>query len=1350
MKNEQATLSSEQFEKHPTLLWSNKIGGWTSIAQNVLISQDGSFIIAGCNDGKIYFFNREGKLLWNYKIASWLGGINNISISQDGSYIAAGSTNGKIYFFNREGKLLWNYKSDWMASMRSVSVSRDGTHIAAGSSDFSIYFFNRDGELLWSHKTDNSVEDVSVSQDGLYITAGSGDKKFYFFDQQGKLLWSYKTDNTVEGVSISQDGSYTALRSKDKNIYFFNRDGEMLWSFEISNQIQIISISHDGLYLAAGSKDNKIYFFDCTGKLMWSYETGNTVNDISISEDNYCIVAGSKDNKIYSFDCQGDLLWSNETGSEVNGISISPDSKYVAAVNFQGNVFLYKNEAETVDKNTYKHSTLLWDYDTGSPVKAVSVSSDGTYIAAGSGKKTYLLNHQGKLLWSHKIGGFLSNVQSVSVSSDGAYIAAGSDSNLVNFFNQEGKQLWSYKTGGWVSSVSVSSDGTYIAAGSGENKIYLFNRKGELLMDYQTGGIVRGISISPDGIYIAAGSGKTVYFINKEGKLLWDHNTGSFVKAVSVSSDGIYIAAGSGKKTYFFNQEGKLLWTDKTGGGGVSISSDGSYLAAGSNKIHFFNREGKLLWSYSAGWNVWDLSVSRDDSFFAAGSKDNNISFLKLDFGIIAFNNFKKLIEDAEKLKLIIPDITNIEEAYEKGDHTGINQEFEKLKPVISSFKDSSSALQSFESQDLVSGSAQRLYTNAQNAFNTGLFRNAFELSEKAKMEIETTSKKAFEAREALNKAQESLGSLKLNKELTTVVKDIYSSAEEAYIAGRYSDVKDKISEAQNIRQIGPTCKKTINELKKLIGDAETLELKFPDITYIEKAYDKGEYDRAIDEAKKLLHDLSLEISKAKPEILLEPEITNFKLNTGTKIKILLQNKSNIPAISIELNILYDELVDKDYLTFRILSGIERLDQGKPGTIEVWHKFTEEGDLPLIFLLRYKDTLGREYEKKQMVWVHISSEIPYQEVMDTAQIISHPGHISSFPPELEKFYQKPEYVGRGGFGVVFKAKRKSDGLWVAVKVPISMDASTGKTFVKEITAWQNLKHENIVELYDLNVLPIPYLELEYMENKNLQELKKPVEVEAATQMIFEIAQGLRYAHSKGVIHRDLKPQNVLLTRDLTPKIIDWGLSKIMIDSKTSSEYGFSPLYATPEQISPKKFGIPDERTDIYQLGMIFYELATGKPPFKGEDFSEIGFAIINDEPELPSAINPEFGQFDDIILRCLKKQPDDRYRSIDEFQHELADVLKLEYTRSLERSVGDLKRSCIYCGDLVLLHARIGDVEDALKYAVDMMNYTKKEFKEDLEDIVKQLDYLAGRKQQIGDELMTRIKVILHQLKMGR
>ena len=250
-----------------------------------------------------------------------------------------------------------------------------------------------------------------------------------------------------------------------------------------------------------------------------------------------------------------------------------------------------------------------------------------------------------------------------------------------------------------------------------------------------------------------------------------------------------------------------------------------------------------------------------------------------------------------------------------------------------------------------------------------------------------------------------------------------------------------------------------------------------------------------------------------------------------------------------------------------------------------------------------------------------------------------------FPRELENKYTEITFVGRGGIAWVFSAIRKTDGIKVAVKIPISFDEVTGKCFLNEIAAWETLCHPNIVEVTAVNILPIPYVEMEFVPS-SLEAIEKPLPVWKAVHLITGIVDGLRYAHEHGFIHRDIKPHNILLTEDLVPKITDWGMSKVLAaDIKKSSIAGFSLSYAAPEQVSPTEFGRTDERTDVYQLGVVFYELVTGSLPFGGESIVEVGNAILRDPPIPPSEYNPDAEAVEKIILKCLAKNPKDRYAS---------------------------------------------------------------------------------------------------------
>ena len=255
-----------------------------------------------------------------------------------------------------------------------------------------------------------------------------------------------------------------------------------------------------------------------------------------------------------------------------------------------------------------------------------------------------------------------------------------------------------------------------------------------------------------------------------------------------------------------------------------------------------------------------------------------------------------------------------------------------------------------------------------------------------------------------------------------------------------------------------------------------------------------------------------------------------------------------------------------------------------------------------------------------------------------------------------------------------------------------------------------------------------------------------IEIERVAWSIFNIAEGLKYAHKQKIIHRDLKPQNILLSQGI-PKISDWGLSKVLAESTTSTTTAFTPYYASPEQISGD---FKDERTDIFQLGIIFYELVIGELPFKGDNLVEIGMAIATKQPALPSEINPEAKEVEEIIMKCLEKDKEKRYQSVKELQKDLAEYLKIEYSKSLRESLSrkDFSRSGYYCGELLLINMKLGSAE-ALKYALDYKKYVGKEFKKEAEKICEHLKYCLENNIEISEEFVKKASVFVHQVRMG-
>ena len=275
-------------------------------------------------------------------------------------------------------------------------------------------------------------------------------------------------------------------------------------------------------------------------------------------------------------------------------------------------------------------------------------------------------------------------------------------------------------------------------------------------------------------------------------------------------------------------------------------------------------------------------------------------------------------------------------------------------------------------------------------------------------------------------------------------------------------------------------------------------------------------------------------------------------------------------------------------------------------------------------------------------------------------------------------------LGAGGFATVYKAVNK-EGKEVAIKLPKfldeTVDISVLQKFKAEADIWRKLRHRSIVEFYDSDIRPIPYMSIELMEGGNLAGLlkKRRLSVEEAKSLIVQVVDAISYAHRMASVHRDLKPENILFTSDGIPKISDWGIGKFMASDSVSKTVGTKGTfaYAAPEQFSRNRFGEIDWSTDIFQMGIVFYEMLTGQNPFFHEDPVMIMANITSEPVDPPSAVNPAVPpEMDDLVMKCLEKHKEDRWRA-DVMLHELKQMEQrrrnnlAKYRRSLERALAD-------------------------------------------------------------------------------
>lgn len=266
--------------------------------------------------------------------------------------------------------------------------------------------------------------------------------------------------------------------------------------------------------------------------------------------------------------------------------------------------------------------------------------------------------------------------------------------------------------------------------------------------------------------------------------------------------------------------------------------------------------------------------------------------------------------------------------------------------------------------------------------------------------------------------------------------------------------------------------------------------------------------------------------------------------------------------------------------------------------------------------------------------------------------------------KLDGRYEITELIGVGGMAEVYKGVDVIDNKPVAIKI-LKKEYAENEEFLRrfrnESKAIAVLSHPNIVRIYDVGFSErIQYIVMEYIDGITLKEYieeEKILTWKDTIHFVIQILRALQHAHDKGIVHRDIKPQNIMMFSDGTIKVMDFGIAKFAREEgKTATDQAIGSVhYISPEQASGD---ITDEKSDIYSVGVMMYEMLTGRKPFDSDNPVAIAVMHMHDIPERPRAVNPDIPDgLEEIVLRAMEKSPEDRYQNTDEM---LADIAKFK------------------------------------------------------------------------------------------